>query len=397
MDEREFASEQEFFDGVRADGAKPVLHSRKLYNGATKPFSDQPTNFPFENRDPRTVTADELLYEVKLQELEDANLALETARELIDIGRAAARRAPGSPAGRESGSQTPEASREPADTSTGDAEATPAAAGSEPPQADIDASRDDPETGPGLGCNPDLRFRTPGLRSVGPGNEIGLPELPFKTGGDKPKIDRVGPLLGALDRPARKRRPVDPDVIASIKPEAGLVMAERGCRLLLAASPVRAAIARELIAMAMELETKQSFLWDRAHGLVCGTLLHMDEHWEEMGFGSWMPFRYPDQWLSFCGIMTRILAANGLIHAKHADVYRRLLDETPPVELKGTIDDRIKESRTPHNMARCKINQGAYTMSELKTRLQNEVWDRQDEREERQKHLQAQFFKPPPG
>jgi hypothetical protein len=67
------------------------------------------------------------------------------------------------------------------------------------------------------------------------------------------------------------------------------------------------------------------------------------------------------------------------------------------VELKGTIDDRIKESRTPHNMARCKINQGAYTMSELKTRLQNEVWDRQDEREERQNHLQAQFFKPPPG
>src|SRR5687767_15479286 len=113
-----------------------------------------------------------------------------------------------------------------------------------------------------------------------------------------------------------------------------------------------------------------------------------------------MPFRFPDQWLSFCGIMTRVLAANGLIHSKYADVYRKLLDETPPVDFEGTIDERIKESRTPHNIARCKWNQGAYTMSELKHRLQSEVWGPKDEYDKLWEEWESQMIdpqvKPPP-
>jgi hypothetical protein len=102
-------------------------------------------------------------------------------------------------------------------------------------------------------------------------------------------------------------------------------------------------------------------------------LLHLDEQFRDVGFGSWMPFRFPDQWLAFCGIMRRVLAANGLIHSRHADVYRKLLDETPAVEIEGEIEDRIKMTRTPINPARCWENRGAENMTELDKRLWHEV------------------------
>jgi hypothetical protein len=79
-----------------------VFHSRKLYTGATKPVTEfvkgkplihEPTDFPFENIDPRKATADELRYMVKLQELDDLDKIATTARELIDLGVAAGRRA----------------------------------------------------------------------------------------------------------------------------------------------------------------------------------------------------------------------------------------------------------------------------------------------------------------
>jgi hypothetical protein len=44
-----------------------------------------------------------------------------------------------------------------------------------------------------------------------------------------------------------------------------------------------------------------------------------------------MPFRFPDQWLMFCGVMRRVLAANGLIHPENPDDYRHFLEETPYV------------------------------------------------------------------
>jgi len=175
------------------------------------------------------------------------------------------------------------------------------------------------------------------------------------------------------------------------------VLAERGSRLLLAVTPRRTALAMELVSMAMELETKQAFMWDRAHAVIYGTLLHLDEHFQELGFGAWMPFRFPDQWLSFCGVLRRVLAANGLIHSEHADIYRKLLDETPPVELHGSVYDRVKESRTPHNISHCHRNRGAATLSDLKKRLKTEVWDptdaRQKEYDEMVREMQS---KPPP-
>jgi hypothetical protein len=73
--------------------------------------------------------------------------------------------------------------------------------------------------------------------------------------------------------------------------------------------------------------------------------------------------------------MNRILAANGLVHGKYADTYRKLLDETPPVSPKGTVHERIAELKTPINHAKCKRNQGAYTLSELEKILKAEGWD----------------------
>jgi hypothetical protein len=383
MDDREFSSEQEYQAGVRADGRKPVLQSRKLYGGATKLYTDEPADFPFENRDPRQMTADELRYAVKRQELDDLDYARETAYEMIEIGRAAARR--DSPAGDGRGSGE-EGNNQPAEAAKPEVDTSTLAPSSDAPDAAPDPDTPDPRPSQGglFGMREPRPFREPEIREprlVNRQSKIEIPPSPLPPK-DQPQ-DFSGETARAVLHPPRKRRPIDPAKFAHIKPGVGLAMAERGCKLLMAISPVRTKLALELIDMAMELETKQSFMWDRAHALIYATLLHMDEHWAELGFGSWMPFRYPDQWLSFCGIMTRVLAANGLIHAKHADVYRKLLDETPPVELKGTLDERIKESKTPHNIAQCKSNQGAYTMSELKARLQSEVWDPHDAREQR--------------
>jgi hypothetical protein len=91
-----------------------------------------------------------------------------------------------------------------------------------------------------------------------------------------------------------------------------------------------------------------------------------------------------------------VLAANGLIHSAHADVYRKLLDETPPVELEGTVHDRVKESRTPHNVAQGYCNRGAYTMSELKKRLKAEIWDPNDAWEQEQNEFWKKVAQPPP-
>jgi hypothetical protein len=398
MDDREVSSEQEYFDGVRADGRKPIFQSRKLYTGATKHYSDEPADFPFENRDPREISADELRYHVKRQELDDLDYIRESAYELIEIGRAAARRNSPACQGRGSGetgnNQRDEAAAEHAvDASTHDAPSADA--------LDPGPDTDTPDPRPSQGGLSGMReprepeIREPRLRLVNRESNVKIPDPAVKAK-DQPQ-DFSGETARAVTYQPRKRRPIDPAKFAHIKPGVGLAMAERGCKLLLAVSPVRAEVARELIDMSMGLETKHSFMWDRAHAVIYATLLHMDEHFQELGFGSWMPFRFPDQWLSFCGIMTRVLAANGLIHSKYADVYRKLLDETPPVDFEGTIDERIKESRTPHNIAQCKWNQGAYTMSELKHRLQSEVWDPHDRYEELwNEHWREQLIKPKP-
>ena len=95
--------------------------------------------------------------------------------------------------------------------------------------------------------------------------------------------------------------------------------------------------------------------------MVKNTLLHLDEGFKDVGFAGWMPFRYADQWLMFCGIMQRVLAANGLIHSEHAEVYRKLLEETPaPIE---------PQTKTPQRIARTHMTRGCPTMADLKRRL----------------------------
>jgi hypothetical protein len=147
----------------------------------------------------------------------------------------------------------------------------------------------------------------------------------------------------------------------------------KAAALLPKVSAERAEVAHKLVNRTAKMETRKAFLQDRAVALVYGLMLHMEESWSQIGFGAWMPFRWPDQWLAFCGLLSRVLAANGLIHARHADTYRKLLDETPAVMRPGDLKDRIRETRTPINPARCHTNQGAYTMSELKKRIHNEI------------------------
>lgn len=125
---------------------------------------------------------------------------------------------------------------------------------------------------------------------------------------------------------------------------------------------------------AVELDVRRGFMEDRAHAVVANTLLELDESFREVGFGSWMPFRYPDQWLMFCGLLQRVLAANGLIHSTDPDVYRRLLDETPPVESNGFKYPK-KPGHTPHNAASCWTNRGSPHLDDLRSRLQEAAWE----------------------
>jgi hypothetical protein len=122
---------------------------------------------------------------------------------------------------------------------------------------------------------------------------------------------------------------------------------------------------------------------------VASLLLHLDEEFREVGFGSWMPFRYPDQWLMFCGLLKKVLAANGLMYAEHADTYRRLLDETPVADPHpADFDERKKWWETPKNWAKAYSNRGASNMEELRKRLLNEVWQPKDEYSSRAPPLQ---------
>jgi hypothetical protein len=108
----------------------------------------------------------------------------------------------------------------------------------------------------------------------------------------------------------------------------------------------------------MALDKRQAFLEDRAVAVVKQTLLALDDRFIRVGFGAWMPFRYADQWLMFCGVMSRVLAANGLVHSENPEAYRKILEETPPVE--------DQQPHTPESWATCWSNRGARTINELR-------------------------------
>jgi hypothetical protein len=149
-----------------------------------------------------------------------------------------------------------------------------------------------------------------------------------------------------------------------------------GCRMVSSVTEKRTEVFKRLIKHAMQQDLKEAFYWDRAHAVVATTLLHLDDEFEDVGFGSWMPFRYPDQWLMFCGVMNRVLAANGLVYSNDPEQYRKLLDETDPVIPKiRDIGERIDWWSTPQNWSTLWLNRGAPNLEVLKQRLTDEVWD----------------------
>ncbi len=119
----------------------------------------------------------------------------------------------------------------------------------------------------------------------------------------------------------------------------------------------------------MEIDKRDAFLEDRAVAVVHDLMLYLDDKFADVGFGGWMPFRWPDQWLMFCGLMRKVLAANGLVYAKHAETYRKLLedDDTPEIELPpGEITERIERAyKTPQSWSRIPRLQSIATLEEL--------------------------------
>jgi hypothetical protein len=87
----------------------------------------------------------------------------------------------------------------------------------------------------------------------------------------------------------------------------------------------------KLLPAEAEIKLKQEFYFDRAFCVVNDMLNSMDTAYKQLGFGQWMPFRFPDQWLMFTGILNRVLAAHGLMPSGNAAVYRKLLDNTDPI------------------------------------------------------------------
>ena len=106
----------------------------------------------------------------------------------------------------------------------------------------------------------------------------------------------------------------------------------RAAKELVAIGPALLEAEEKYSTLTADAELRKWFLQDRAVHVVLDMCFHMDEQFREVGFGNWMPFRYPDQWLMFCGVMQRVLAAHGLIKSQvDPEVWRKLLDETPPI------------------------------------------------------------------
>jgi hypothetical protein len=410
MSDREFASEEEYLEGRMKDGRKPVYHSRKLYEGAQKLFIREPAVPPVadEPRSPQQLERERMHYEVEMRRLARLELCEDYARKMIECGFGAMNNPAGN--GRGSGSPAVESALD-TSTTTGDgARATgtvPNPKGTVPEVGDCPRRSD---TGDAASLDGSTRTCTEPTNtgtvpcgdsphsSKGTVPEVG--DCPRRSDTSEaasldastrncPEATNTGtvpcgdsPHLSKGTVPERNPRPLPAGLRSCadkpLTPAQMITIGERGTRLLLSISDERAEVEHKLIDLASRCDERETFMQDRAHAVIYGLLLHLDEQFKEVGFGSWMPFRFPDQWLSFCGVLRRVLAANGLIHSKYADVYRKLLDETPPVELPGTLQDRIRESRTPNNIAQCKSNQGAYTMSELKTRLWKEIWGPRD-------------------
>ena len=124
-----------------------------------------------------------------------------------------------------------------------------------------------------------------------------------------------------------------------------MTLAERAAKLMPVLSEQRAAVARKTDRRLQGRgHEDQLHVGPRPCCRGCHAAAH-GRSFDKLGFGAWMPFRFPDQWLMFCSVMQRVLAANGLIHSSHPEIYRRLLEETPPVDWPEGILDTGSESK----------------------------------------------------
>ncbi|MEZ5991064.1 MAG: hypothetical protein R3E76_01745 [Planctomycetota bacterium] len=396
MNERELPSIDELLAGRMRDGSSPPLHSGELYEHWKKPLPG--IN---EQKTAGDLTAEELHYLVDKLHLDDLDLALNFTRDCL-LRAMDLTRQPNSPGCKARGSEA--ARVEPAtpdheNDSTRSSEETAEVREETADAGDVDASSDRPDidrvpelrgvTGMrGLPEDP-LRSRTRPKRFAGPARGTGATEIPpppQKLDDEKVRQaielgkrheEAMQAVRGDNRKPStRQTREI---AFADLNAAQVMTLAERAAKLMPVLSEQRAAVAHKLIDDSKAVDMKTSFMWDRAHAVVAATLLHMDESFDKLGFGAWMPFRFPDQWLMFCSVMQRVLAANGLIHSSHPEIYRRLLEETPPVDWpEGILDtgERIEKLKTPENWSRCWSNRGARTLTELKERLEKEVWNK---------------------
>ncbi|MCB9893518.1 MAG: hypothetical protein H6839_03615 [Planctomycetes bacterium] len=363
MNDRELPTHEELLNGRMADGSQPPLRSAEL----TPEARDVPGE---EDKSPAEIERDRLHYDIDRQHLDDLDLVCNFARKMVNFASHAIDHPE-----EFTNNTSPRPARQGGDDDSN------TEANSDSPNAEANVvgadGDDDSESasipalpggaGRGAGGRPNYSMNGT-FRSVGAAN---VPHPPHD-GGDadmqaihkrEAELKRtVRQYTGASNPPAMPKP-------GQLKLEQAVAIGERGSKLLIVASSKRAAIAHALVEVALRLDTRKSFMQNRAIAVVYATLLHLDDSFQEVGFGAWMPFRFPDQWLAFCGIMRRVLAANGLIHSKHAEIYRKLLDETPPVETEDDIDERIRQAHMPANPALCARNQSVKSMYELAKKL----------------------------
>lgn len=146
-------------------------------------------------------------------------------------------------------------------------------------------------------------------------------------GNAKPAVADAPGCKGGGKGGGTRARLANPEV----KPLSILTLASRSAKELIKASAELRDAELKYNRTNADAEMRRDFMLDRAVSIVTDTMMHMDKTFADVGFGNWMPFRFPDQWIMFGGVMQRVLAAHGLMHADTPEAYKRLLEETPPI------------------------------------------------------------------
>jgi hypothetical protein len=163
----------------------------------------------------------------------------------------------------------------------------------------------------------------------GPNNET-IRSRTSRAGGT-PSRRAAGTAALPAPRGPRVREPRAP----KFSPALLLTLALRAAKDLPKLSALLCELESKLSPAEAELKLKEEFYLDKGVSLSMDTLCSMDEGFGKLGFGNWMPFRFLDQRLMFCGILNRVMAAHGLIPSGNAAVYRKLLEDTPSISPKA--------------------------------------------------------------